>query len=362
MSTPGERQEFWDGTAERPVDLPLYLPGGLGADVYDPVNYRHSNGPIPRKDGNFCDGPRTVGAGQAGQFASRYVFHKTPGGIRYLRFVPPLRRITGGTLTGLYDGDTTNYERIYGCFDIIGKPAVAVQKTATTIEVKAFASGTPTTYGPFNGLSPVLFENGVAAPDAADADLVLFYIDAVGDKLFARFQRDAFATEYEVNDGLEPLDALEAIDVKGRRWYLWARSKAGQTVVLRSEVYDAWASSKEDNVSLSIGFLSGSYLDAIAAGGAYSDNASLASGFLSGSYDLAIVSESGYQDSATLNAGFLSGSYVNAVIETSGYADNAQITIGFLSGTYNDVVEDGGTHTDNASLTAGFLSGSYDAA
>lgn len=356
----GDRSLDQTGRGSDPVSLSDYVTSsGLPFDDFSKRQYQHDNGPVPRPQVSFCDGPDIVETSQTYQFRKRYMFFVTSEGIKYKEFTPPATAPAGGTLAGLYDSDATGYSKIYGCFDVSAFPAIAIQKTSTLIEVSRYNGGTPTAYGDFSGLSPLLFEIGIIDTGSGNNDLVLFYIDSDGEDLYARFQRDNFATEYTINSSLEPLASLDAIDGIGQYVVIWATSKEGKIVTLRSQLYAPAPVLIEDSLSFTPTFLSGAHTSVSVDGGTHADALTLDVGMESGLYFPVILIEGPFTDSISISGAFESGSYDATILEEGPFTDAATLLIAFQSGDYTEVVVGGGTHTEALTLDIGFQSGNY---
>lgn len=99
--------------------------------------------------------------------------------------------------SALWDGDPEEVEHVTGAFDVLGREALAWQEDADTIRARWYNAGVPQSLE-FTGRSPMLFQNWVINGDISggEADLMIYYIKDGESKIYARAQRDAFATEY----------------------------------------------------------------------------------------------------------------------------------------------------------------------
>lgn len=158
--------------------------------------------PVPRGAFDLCDGPSVAGVVQAQPYATRWAAWVATAGLRIGQWSPNhVMDDALGDVDGLFAGGTRP-AKVTICFDRFSNPVLAIQKDATTIEVKWTVSGTINTVD-FAGLSPVLFFNGIfSGITLSVTDAVCFYVKTAGTAIFARFQRDAFATEYTVNASL----------------------------------------------------------------------------------------------------------------------------------------------------------------
>lgn len=80
-------------------------------------------------------------------------------------------------------------------FDMNARPCFCMEYESGLIEIRRFEAGSYQKYS-FNGKSPVLIQNGILQYDLDLRDVVCYYID--GTTLKARFQRDEFATDYDI--------------------------------------------------------------------------------------------------------------------------------------------------------------------
>ena len=155
--------------------------------------------------------------------------------------------LTGGTVTmvngatsltsSLYNGDNTP-DYISGAFDGSANEAIAWQQDFDTIRLRWFNSGTPQTLE-IAGRTPLLFQNWTVngAIVAGNADVILYYLKPGDSKIFARYQRDAFATEYTA--ATSPVEPLALIDntTSGQKHVLRAMSTRHTRLGFYSENY-----------------------------------------------------------------------------------------------------------------------------
>lgn len=90
-------------------------------------------------------------------------------------------------------------------FDGAGRPILAVESMGRITLKRISVNNSVETYGPFIGISPQLFYNGLMY-DYLDTgylrDVVCYYLKRGDNKVYARFQRDNFSTEYVIMDNL----------------------------------------------------------------------------------------------------------------------------------------------------------------
>lgn len=84
-------------------------------------------------------------------------------------------------------------------FDANARPCFCMAYKSGLIEIRRFVAGEYVKYS-FTGTSPVLIFNGILQHDLNLRDVVCYY--SHGTSIWARFQRDNFATEYEIVTGI----------------------------------------------------------------------------------------------------------------------------------------------------------------
>ena len=84
-------------------------------------------------------------------------------------------------------------------FDMNARPCFCMEYGNGLIEIRRFEAGIPQKIS-FTGKSPVLIQNGILQLDLDLRDVVCYYSD--GSNIKARFQRDEFATEYDIVTGI----------------------------------------------------------------------------------------------------------------------------------------------------------------
>ena len=143
----------------------------------------------------------------AGDAPFRYLwsFWVASAGIRAGKVglvTPPANSL--GEPSALYP--TTTPVDLSAAFDRDGLLNLAIQKSAATIEIKAYTTALGNTItASFTGHSPLLFYTGLAFAGAEDVedDVVCFYLLAEKPlSLFARFRRENYAVEYTIHRDL----------------------------------------------------------------------------------------------------------------------------------------------------------------
>lgn len=167
---------------------------------------------------------------------------------------------TTGNVSSLFPNLDTAPSKVSIGFTSEGQIGLAVQ-VGTSIRVKWFKDADGT-YGDtsFLGESPVLFGSAslVRTQKATDGDLVLYYLrDAQPRAIFARFERDNFATEYVVNQNIQAeISRLIGADFADGRQYLYARDSSGRDLTLRSDAYIPYIGKDKARLSTFIASLS----------------------------------------------------------------------------------------------------------
>ncbi len=136
-------------------------------------------------------GPDTLYATQAGAHVKSWAVWEQAGVLRIKAAASITYPDTGGTVSALSGGDVLTGHMALA-FDLTGWEVVALEK-AGTVEIRARGISPVT----FPGASPVLINNRLISPsmDAADSDVICYYIKPGDAGLYARFQRDDYAEE-----------------------------------------------------------------------------------------------------------------------------------------------------------------------
>lgn len=265
---------------------------------------------------SYCDGPVTPGTPEQYKFTTRWAAWVASAGVRvgkYDSITLPANSL--GVASGLFP--TTKPEHLSIAFDTDTFMHIAIQKDATTIQLKFYTDLVETQESvEWTGLSPMLFNNWLLFYDEVEPDgydVVCYYLKAsLGGSIFARFARDSFATEYTIHSGLpSEIDYLVSTDVyEGLRQIMLAKGTTGLNLTLTSDVY----------------------------GSRIANSASLEALFDTGVYALRAVSESisGDENAASLTMTFTSGSLAAAKEEDlSSVGQEASLSIAFKQGEYS---------------------------
>lgn len=206
-------------------------------------------------------------------------------------------------------------------FTKLALPAIAIQKTISTIELKYGISKSTAFVPPnliitvqvqtvsFEGSSFALQNNGFFYPQDG-SDLVIYYLKSSNrNAIFARFERDAFAAEYKVNEDT-PVNISRLIlsrDEDGEQ-VLYAKDDQGNNITLRSAVYVPLVG--KDKGTYNISFDSGTYYGPLRATSILMDKTKLALVVNNGKYYSPIKKPPTInEDQATLDVSFDSGQY-----------------------------------------------------
>lgn len=276
---------------------------------------------------------------------------------------------TAPTVARTYSLKTKDFRRpakLSLCFEQAALPVIAVQKDATTIEIRRKVSSVVTAYV-FTGNSPVLFYNGVSIIDTSVTDAVCLYIKPAGDKIYARFQRDNFGIEYIVNATLAPGAIIQELRKTDRRniggvnyQTLWGLAADGRQLYFRTAAYPPLpqypVDKLTDDVSLFSGahglivfpnnappdkvltdgtFFSGVYLAVVVYGPTMTDKITEDTTFQSGAYALVVIPATAPTDKATTDVTLASGVYALRIIPTNSPTDKVTIDTALSSGTYS---------------------------
>lgn len=209
---------------------------------------------------DFCLGPVTPGTPEASKFTVTWAAWVADAGIRVGKsssIVLPAN--STGEKSTLYP--TTKTTHLSLSFDKYALLAIAIQKTATTIEIKRYTDniGTIATVS-FVGISPQLFCNWLTyfGQNDDETDLVCFYLKASQkNTIFARFQNDNFAIEYVINQNL-PADIAYLVRTYSQfnKQIILAKTALGDNATISSGLYGVIGSEAS---GLSISIESGSY-------------------------------------------------------------------------------------------------------
>lgn len=190
---------------------------------------------------SFTDGPFTLHEPVDGYYAKRWAAYPSSDGagvrMRKVTAGPVWLPAAAGTLSELFD-ETPDTDHLTWCFDQTAFEVVAYQMDAGTVEVRHFFNGDIEIVS-WAGRDPIVIWNYQLDPimDVGDSDVVAYYIKEGQGRLFARFQRDNFGTEYVIAHlPVEPL-ALKRGFYEDRHYLLEFLDTGFRTVRMTSAVY-----------------------------------------------------------------------------------------------------------------------------
>jgi hypothetical protein len=254
--------------------------------------------------------------------------------------------IASGTETetsALFDGDDT-VEMISGAFDALGKEALAWQDDFETIRLRWYQAGTPSSIA-IPGRTPVLFQNWTmnGAISAGDGDVVAYYVRPGESKLFARYQRDAFATEYEAAVlPIAPL-ALLGNSLEGQNHVVRAISAHHTRLEIVSEPYllpPPRVTDAATGTEALVAEVNLMVMDASALEDAESDGGAQATETVGGAVNFMVVDREAQDDSQAQGSETVTGVLNFMVVDAEGNEDEI-LTDESLSGAYNQIAVDG---------------------
>jgi hypothetical protein len=251
------------------------------------------------------------------------------------------------------------------CFEQDALPVVARQLDASNIEVRRKVTGVVQIYT-FAGLSPVMFYNGVALNVTGDTDAVCLYIKGPGTKVFARFQRDNFGVEFEINPTLpsgitiRELRKTDRFNVEGsKRQILWGVSDDGKMLWLMSNVYPPPFIFIDDNLLADVTVGDGLYFLASLTSTAPTDETSQDVTLGDGVYFPILVTAPTVSDSASEDVTIGDGVYTLVVVAQSSPSDSASEDVTIGDGVYTLVAISSSAPTDETSIDVTLGDGAY---
>jgi hypothetical protein len=329
-------------------------------------------GAIPRQSYGWSYGPRIYGSGQAGQFKNRWLFYGDwlSGGIRMINFGTDLEDIEQNrTLTGVGIGANTGsiselyetgfYKTISGALLGTGKEIIAVTKQNLTCEISWF-NGLTIERVEFAGVSPLVYWTGAITPVTSSQDGVVLYTNSAGDKILARFERDSFATEYEIHAAVAPaIGELHHIDRQALAMRIWGRSKNGEMLVFESPDYPAFPPTIEDSVTLEIDVYGTTWF-AIIASPAQADALDFAVSVdgTASRYYLPIVSVPAQSDALDFAVQLAPSFNTLVVIAAAGQADALDFSVSIGASSNTEVIQATPTKSDAIDMSVTISSSS----
>ena len=325
-------------------------------------------------------GPDTLNVGQPAHFTERWTFWFSNHGVRMVnkpRVMMPADEV--GQACDVFADNL--YDHLTACFDQNSRPVVAVEKNDGTVELRRLQGGTETRFI-WTGRQPQLYFNWEVLYYSGESDVVCFYLKTDARTIYARMQRDNFATEYVMNELHCNLATLEEAVTLANRVKLYGKTTGGRTVTLNSFAYPPFPALASDSGYSVMTLTAGSYALTIiganpaadaAAGtitlfdGAYTltvkqasatDAGALAVELPSGLYQEQAFSADAGADAGVVAVESVDGLYANAV-EHAAADDAGALTMTLAGGSYFVRVIDGGTRSDAAAVAVDIADGSY---
>lgn len=141
---------------------------------------------------------------------------------------------TSGALSGLYNGVYPS--KLSLAFDALGFPFIAIQKTASSIELKWLTAPDTTSTATFSGVSPSLFFSGLLYSSNGIYSPVVgcYYIsDTDAQTLMLRLSNDNFATAHTVDASIPVvLSALLEARAESGKIVIYANDDEGRDIII----------------------------------------------------------------------------------------------------------------------------------
>ncbi len=347
-------------------------------DLTEPLNNR----------AGYSLGPQNLHYTQDAAYSTRWAVWPASSGVR-LKRVPTGEVIfpdETGTNSALFVG-TVASDHFTLCFDQNAYEVIAYQKTASTIELRHFFNGVPTTHG-WTGIDPICVYNGDldGTLETEDTDVVCYYTKPGTNVLFSRFQRDNFEDEYiAALLPAKPLALKRAYVNLDREMVLEFLDEGLRKAELFSDIYPEPPPDPDPEPITIVeaimdpdvgkaGPLSisgGEYLPAIvwADGGpyegdhpAFTESSGAGPLAVSGSYDPAVLTSDAQSDTGGAGPLALTGAYTLGIITADPQADVGSAGPLGITGTYAFYVLETSSLLDNAGSGPLALSGVYELA
>lgn len=259
---------------------------------------------------SYCAGPLALGG--ALPWASRWASWVSQSGVRYGQFASILLPANAlGSVSPLYP--SSKPQKLTFGFTSLGYIATAIQLTATSIELKYYSdAGVTITTQSWTGYAPLLFNDGLLhiTDKPNDIDLVCFYLKpASPTSLFARFERDGFATEFVINDLLQVrLSNLIQAEAINGKLVIYGRDIFNRDVTITTRTFPIIIT--PDKSSLEPSIVRGAYLATAIRATVTGDKSAFSQAIIKGTYgDVVIRPATALTDASTLDIGITSGEY-----------------------------------------------------
>ena len=215
---------------------PVDVYGGLG---FDSVSIQGPDSETFCSLYAYCDGPTEDGATSIDQW-DRYITRWVAVFENGEMFYGKVGDILIPAPVELFpDKPFEDVTKISISFDANARPVFCMAYKNGTAEIRRFQAGEYIRYS-FAGKTPVLIFNGILQSDLDQRDVVCYYTDSSG--IYARFQRDNFATEYAIIPGVQK-HTLKITD-RGRgemhSFHVLEASDSSKSKVLFYVIYPPW--------------------------------------------------------------------------------------------------------------------------
>lgn len=299
-------------------------------------------------------GPDEYGEAQDLNFSNSWSFRLAAG-------VVSMESGAESLTSSLFNG-TDAVEMLSGAFDALGTEVLAWQQDFDTIRIRWRIAGTPQVLN-FTGRTPVCFQNWTmnGAISAGDGDVVVYYLRRRESKVFARYQRDSFATEYVV--AISPILPLALLGnaINGQSHELRALSGTHTRLTFSSDPYQLPPPRARDtaiadeDTSAAVNLM---VIDAAATDEAGADDSSAAgSESVAAAVNFMVVDGEAIDDSEASGSETVTGALNFMVIDADGTGEDEISADEALSASYNQIAVDAaGEDTAAATETT---SGSY---
>ena len=271
-----------------------------------------------------------------------------------------MEQLSSGVVTAsaLYDGSVAS-DHLAFCFDSASQEVLAWNHTTMPgkIRLRYYAGGLPQALD-FTGFSPVAYNTWVidSTVTLGAAETVIFYLKPGYSVIFARFESESYAIEYQfLRSPSAPIYLHKAvknvnvIEIHGM-------DSGHRKIVWNSDIYRP----PEVDEALATMSLAGGTYELIAIATDPEADAQSATIVFSGEYVNLVRSTDPEADGQSATIVF-SGEYVNSVRSTDPETDVQSSTLVFSSsGGYTLIAKSTGAETDVQSSTLTFPTGSYE--
>ena len=306
-------------------------------------------------------GPESEGDPDEGNFTFDWIFLKNEdtGEFQYGR--------QGQSLVSASDyfASSVEADHVSMCFESTGRPVFAVSHDGQ-FTVKREVGEVITTYGPFTGISAQMWYNGTALDhliDSANRDAVCYYLKPAESKLFARFQRDNFGTEYTIIESLPTNFAeLRFAEMNTETGIMTLKlipreddesPFVGHGYQIESAIYPL---PNEEEASFDVTFVEGS-IEQVISPTTEDEDSSFDVTFVEGFY-FSPIEDLEVDDDASFDVTFVEGFYFSPIEELEPDEDPS-FDVVFVEGEYELVIVGSGETDEDPSFDVSFVEGEY---